>query len=146
MLNRRVASLSLLAALCGCASSVPRDPVYVGAAERRVDAGTVVFYRTNSIYGAGLRPDIRLDGQYVGHSATGSMFRALVAPGKHRVSIDPTGPGGGSGTSFDVNVGPLATVYVRTWVGGLAWVGNLSYEQVDAAEAREHIKSLTAAN
>lgn len=73
---RRPLQIVLLAtaALAGCASG-PRytevRPTMPALAEGK---GRILFYRTSNVFGAGIQPDVKLNGQVVGTAKPGGFF------------------------------------------------------------------------
>lgn len=139
----KILAFVVAALLAGCATPMPPAPVYVGAPEQLDQAATIVFYRTTNVFGSGVRPDIAIDGKFVGHSATGWTFRALVAPGKHWIAVDNST--GSDKTRLKIEARARETLYVRTWMGPGALLGFPSIEEVDPEDALAAIKPLKVA-
>jgi len=99
-----------LALLSGCAAS-GRSYMAVSSELPAIKENgcRVVFYRTDSMVGAALQPEIRLDHQVVGKSQPGGFFYVDTHPGRH-VATSQTETE--ASLEFDVQAGQ--TVYVSS--------------------------------
>jgi hypothetical protein len=76
-----------MALLTGCAATGQSYlSVSSGIPPLKGDASRVYFYRTDSMVGAALQPEIRLDNQVVGKSQPGGFFFVDTAAGRHVAS------------------------------------------------------------
>jgi len=100
------------------------------AASQEAAGGAIVFYRPKGFFGAGMRPEISLDGKVVGKSSPGRKFQVEVSPGAHKVTI-PNSVYSGE-RALEVTVVNGETTYVRTSLGGSAFGGRTNIEFVDA--------------
>jgi hypothetical protein len=139
MTCRHLGLLALAAALAGCAASGPRfaeqesrTPT-IGA-----EQGRVYFYRTNSMLGAAMQPQVSLDGAAVGKSQPGGYFYVDTTAGSHEAA---TSTEVSNKLSFVVDKGE--TKYVRTKVSMGVMVGHVVPELVGADEARKEIADLS---
>lgn len=133
-----ILSMSVVVLLSACAAT---GPLYseVAASIPPVPAnkGRVYFFRPDTMFGAAVTSDIRLNGMVVGKSERGSFFYADQAPGKCTVA-----------TSTEVEkqltfvLDPGQTRYVRTSVSMGALVGRVNPELVNADEAKAEIAEL----
>ena len=99
-----------LALLSGCAASGRSYTAVSSELPSIKENGCrVVFYRTDSMVGAALQPEIRLDHQVVGKSQPGGFFYVDTSPGRH-VATSQTETE--AALEFDVQAGQ--TVYVSS--------------------------------
>jgi hypothetical protein len=61
--------------------------------------GRIVFYRSSSVVGAAVKPNIRVDGQVVGESRPGGFFFVDASPDKHMASVSTEAT-----TDLEINV------------------------------------------
>lgn len=77
-MNRTLASLVAVAAfavvLTGCANGPKYTEVSSSIPTLQTDQGRVYFFRSSSMFGAAIQPDIRLNDQVVGTSQPGGFF------------------------------------------------------------------------
>lgn len=135
----RLASVVLFAALTGCAASGPKFAAQeTSTPQLKSDEGRVYFYRTNSMVGAALRPEVQLDGKAVGKSQPGGYFYVDAAPGAHeaQTSTETTNK-----VSFVLDKGEVK--YVRTKVSMGLMVGHVVPELVGTDEARKELGELS---
>lgn len=127
--HRRLAVVAVALLLGACASGPKMAEVSSSIPAIKPGEGRIYFYRSSSMLGAAIQPNIMLNGQVVGESKPGGFFFADAKPGPVEVS-----------TSTEVEkkltfmLEPGQTRYVRTVVRfGLA-VGRVYPELVDSAE------------
>lgn len=136
--SKNLFAMAVVVFLAACAAT---GPLYTEVAPSippvAQDKGRVYFYRTDSLFGAAVTPDIRLNDKVVGKSERSSFFYSDEAPGKCTVA-----------TSTEVEkhltfvLNPGETRYVRTSVSmGLA-VGRVNAELVNADAAKSEISEL----
>jgi hypothetical protein len=129
----------VLAALTGCAASGPKFSAQESGTPRlSADKGRVYFYRPSGMMGAGLQPEILLDGKMVGKSQPGGYFYVDADAGSHeaQTSTEVTNK-----LSFVVDKGEVK--YVRTKVSMGVLVGHVTPELVGKDEARAEIGDLS---
>jgi len=73
------------------------------------DGGRVFFYRTDSMMGVALQPEIRLDNQVVGKSQPGGFFFVDTSEGLHVASAQTENE-----AKLEFNVEPGKTVYIAS--------------------------------
>ncbi len=99
-----------VALLSGCAAS---GHSYVAVSSAlppvRDNACRVFFYRTDSMLGAAMQPEIKLDGQRVGKSQPGGFFYVDTHPGRHLATSQTENE---ARLEFDIEAGQ--TVYVAS--------------------------------
>jgi len=124
--------LFLMTVIMGCATTGPtystiRNEVTKGQ-------GRIIFYRPNAFFGFAMKSDILLDGRKVGESRNGTVFYVDVAPGKHQVQTSVVMYSGEQ--SGDIELRQNETIYVKTYIGGSAFVGRTNFEVVSSEQAR----------
>lgn len=131
-----VGALALLAValLSGCAASGHSYLAVTSAMPPLKDNSCrVFFYRTDSMVGAAMQPEIRLDNQVVGKSQPGGFFYVDTLPGRHLASSQTENE---ARLEFDIEAGQ--TVYVASSITLGLLVGrvqlNLQPEAVAVSE------------
>jgi len=132
-------AIALLAALTGCAASGPKFAEQQAITPKlSADQGRVYFYRVNSMVGAAVQPDIRLDGAVVGESKPGGYFYTDTSAGSHQAGTSTEAT---NNLSFVLDKGE--TKYVRTSVSMGLMVGHVKPELVGQEEALKEIAELS---
>jgi hypothetical protein len=133
------AALALSCALmAGCASGVKYAQMESSIPALRSSEGRVYFFRSASILGAALQPDIRLNGQVVGASKPGGFFYVDRAPGSYQAAASTETE---KTLSFRLDAGE--TKYVRGSPSMGLLVGRVVLELEDPAKARDELKDLS---
>lgn len=135
---RAVFAVVLLSVLAACAATGPLHKE-IAASIPPVPAGKgrVYFYRADTMFGAAVTADIKLNNRVVGRSERGSFFYVDENPGKCLVS-----------TSTEVEkqltftLGTGETRYVRTSVSLGLLVGRINAELVNNDTAKSEIIEL----
>jgi hypothetical protein len=124
--------------LSGCASG---GPSYVSMSNAipplQGNACRVFFYRTDSMVGAAVQPEIRLDTQVVGRSQPGGFFYVDTLPGRHLVTSQTEVE---ARLEFDVEAGQ--TVYVASSIGFGLLVGRVQLSLTSEAAAPAYLSPL----
>ena len=122
----------------GCASSGPKlTEIQTTMTPLAADQGRIYFYRSSSMFGAAIQPDIRLNGEVVGSSKPGGFFYRDVKGGNQTVS-----------TSTEVERQLTFTIaakevrYVRTSPSFGLLVGRVQPELVPSEEAEKELADL----
>lgn len=127
-----------LALLSGCAAS---GRSYTAVSSElpliKENGCRVVFYRTDSMVGAALQPEIRLDHQVVGKSQPGGFFYVDTSPGRH-VATSQTETE--AALEFDVQAGQ--TVYVSSSITLGLLVGRVQLNLRPEAMALSELSAL----
>ncbi len=125
--------------LQGCAATGPKGAEMASALGSVPPGfGRIVFYRSDSIVGAAVQPEIRLDGQVVGQSKPGGFFYVDAAPGKHTASASTE-----AASSVDVQVVAGQTHYVRSAIGMGLLVGRVVLSVEGMFTARGELSNLS---
>lgn len=114
--------------VAGCASNPVTHATAPQLAQPAAGKGRIMFYRPNALFGYAQRGDILLDGKKVGESIPGEKFFVDTSIGTHRVSVPNILYSGDRAVS--VLVEERETAYVRTSLGGSAFVGRTNVELV----------------
>jgi uncharacterized protein DUF2846 len=126
--------------LSACASGPKLSEMRSSLPQLRSDQGRIFFYRSSSMLGAAIQPNIMLNGKVVGESKPGGFFYVDDAAGAKEVS-----------TSTEVErkltftLEPGQTRYVRTAVGFGVVVYRVYPELVDNATAEKEIQETSFA-
>jgi hypothetical protein len=131
--------IALTAALTGCAASGPKHAEIAKTIPAlSADQGRVFYYRSSSMLGAAIQPNINLDGKVVGESKPGGFFYVDAAAGSHEtmVSTEATNK-----LSFVLDKGE--TKYVRTSISMGVFAGHVVPTLVSADEAKKEIGDLS---
>ncbi|MGE0349504.1 DUF2846 domain-containing protein [Hydrogenophaga sp.] len=97
----------------------------------------VFFYRSGSIVGAALQPEIRLDLQVVGRSQPGGFFYVDTVPGRHLASSQTEVE---ARLEFDIEAGQ--TLYVESSIGFGLLVGRVQLNLKPEGTALADLSSL----
>ena len=110
-----------VALLTGCAASgLSYASVSGNLPPLKANGCRVFFYRTDSMMGAALQPEIRLDAQVVGKSQPGGFFYVDTHPGRHLASSQTEVE---AQLEFDIEAGQ--TAYVASSIGFGLLVGRV---------------------
>ena len=138
-----VNSLLVVAAIVlgGCAASGPKmSEMKAGIAPIPADSGRVYFYRSSSMFGAALQPDIRLNGKVVGSSKPGGFFYADIPAGNATVTTATEVE-----KQLTFTIGPKETKYVKTSPSFGVLVGRIVPELIPTADAEKDLVDLSYA-
>jgi hypothetical protein len=128
------AAAVLLAFLAGCASGPKHSEVQASIPALKPDQGRIYFYRSGSMMGAAIQPEIMLNGTAVGESKPGGFFFVDTAPGPKEVATTSEVE---KKLTFTLDRGQ--TRYVRTAISFGVAVGRVSPELVDNATGEKEI-------
>jgi hypothetical protein len=130
---------AVLSWLTGCAATGPKASEMassLGAVPQGY--GRIVFFRSNSIVGAAVQPEIRLDGQVVGQSKPGGFFYVDASPGRHSASASTE-----TTSALEIQVVAGQTHYVRSAIGMGLLVGRVVLTVEGQVTAREELSALS---
>jgi hypothetical protein len=139
-MNRRlILSLAVAATalLAGCASGPKFTEVAQSLPKLKEGEGRIYFFRSSSMLGAAIQPDIRLNGNVVGESKPGSFFFIDRPAGSYTASTQTETEKTGS---FTLDAGE--TKYVRTSPSIGLLVGRIVVSIEDPVKAKNEIDSL----
>lgn len=130
--------ISLVISLVGCASGVKHKDMAASIPTLKADQGRIYFFRSSSMFGAALQPEIRLDGKAVGNSKPGGFFYVDAAAGDHQAATSTEVE---NKLTFTLASGE--TKYVQTSVGFGLLVGHVVPTLVSEAEAMKELPDLS---
>jgi len=125
------------AVLAGCASGPKFSEVAQSIPTLKADQGRIYFFRSSSMMGAAIQPDIRLNGDVVGSSKPGSFFFVDRPAGNYVAATSTETEKTGS---FALEAGE--TKYVRTAPAFGLLVGRIVVSVEDPATAKAEIDKL----
>lgn len=139
-MNRRIVLGALAAALvaAGCASGPKFADVAKSIAPIKPGEGRVYFFRSNSMLGAGIQPEIRLNTVAVGSSRPGGFFYVDRPAGTY---LAATASETEKTLSFALAAGE--TKYVRSSVGMGILLYRINLELEDAKAAQAEVETLS---
>jgi hypothetical protein len=121
----------------GCASGPKLTEVRKSLPTLALDKGRIYFFRSGTMFGAGIQPSVQLNGQVVGESTPGSVFFLDRDPGNYEVLLSTEVE---RKLTFTLERGQ--TRYVRMTVGLGVLVYRVYPELVDEKDAEEEMKDL----
>lgn len=124
--------------LAGCASGPKFSEISSSIRPIPADEGRIYFFRSSSMMGAAIQPDIRLNGQVVGTSKPGGFFYVDRQAGSY---IAATSTETEKTASFTLDVGE--TKYLRTSTSFGLLVGHVVVEIEDPQKAKAEIETLS---
>ena len=128
--------LALLAT--GCASGSKHSEMASSIPVLKNGDGRIYFFRSSSMFGAAMQPDIKLNGEVVGESKPGGFFFVDRAAGKYVASTSTETE---KTLSFLLDAGE--TKYVRSSVSFGVMVGRVVLELETPEKAKEELSSLS---
>lgn len=140
-MKRRLALVSVMAAalLAGCAATGPK---YTEMAKSlpglKADEGRIYFFRSDSIVGAAVQPDIRLNGTVVGESKPGGFFYVDRPAGTYMATTATE-----TEKALSLVLAAGETKYVRSSVGFGVVVGRGVLDLEDPKKAQAEIETLS---
>lgn len=120
--------------LSGCASGPKFTEVKSSIPVVAADQGRVYFYRSNSLVGSAIQPDIFLNGDKVGSSVPGGFFFVDRVPGDYQVSTTTEVE---KQVTFTLEKGQQR--YIKTTISFGVIAGRVQPELVDPATAEQEI-------
>ena len=139
-MNRRlILSLAVAATalVAGCASGPKFAEVSQSMPKLKDGEGRIYFFRSSSMLGAAIQPDIRLNGNVVGESKPGSFFFIDRPAGNYTAATQTETEKTGS---FTLDAGE--TKYVRTAPSIGLLVGRVVVSIEDPVKAKNEIDTL----
>jgi hypothetical protein len=138
MATRRFFAAILMATLIsGCATGAKYGEVASTFPTLSPSQGRIYFYRP-SAFGAGVQPEIRLNGQKVGTAKPHGFYFVDRAPGNYEVAASTEAE-----KKLTFTLGAREERYVRLKIQMGVLVGRIVPELVDKAEAESELKSLS---
>ncbi|MFM9881435.1 MAG: DUF2846 domain-containing protein [Burkholderiales bacterium] len=134
----RLLLIGALAILSGCATGMKHAEMKSQIPAVKSDEGRVYFFRSASMFGAAIQPDIRLNGVVVGSSKPGGFFFIDRGPGSYEANASTELE---RKLTFTLDVGE--TKYVRTSPSFGVLVGRINFALVNRPEAETEMESLS---
>ena len=131
---RSVFALLLVALLSACASGPKLAEMSSSIPPLKADEGRVFFYRSSSMMGAAIQPNILLNGNVVGESKPGGFFFVTTVPGPMEVSTATEVE-----KKLTFKLEPGQTRYVRTSIGLGVVAGRVYPELVDPEQGLKEL-------
>ncbi len=103
-----------------------------------VNKGRIYFYRTNSMVGMAMQPNISLNGSVVGESKPGGFFFVDVEPGTHEASARTEVT-----AKAVIPIRDGETRYVRSSINMGIMVGRIELTLIDPVQAKNELGSLS---
>ena len=133
-----LAIIALAGALAGCATHGPTfQQMQSQMSTIPADQGRIIVYRSDSPFGAGLQPAIKVNGVKIGDSVPNSFVYVDRPAGDYEISTSTEVK-----RSLSVTLAPQETKYVKTTVSMGFLVGHVSPELVDEATGKAAIQTL----
>lgn len=127
-----------VALVSGCATGMKHEQMAASMPSVKAGEGRIYFFRSASMFGAAVQPEITLDGQVVGVSKPGGFFFVDRPAGNHVASASTETE---KKVSFVLRAGE--TKYIRSSVSmGLA-VGRVILEPETPEKAQAELGSLS---
>ena len=123
-----------LALLSACASGPKYSEVASTFPQLAAHQGRIWFYRSGTMFGAGIQPDVMLNGAKVGDSVPGGFFYVDRAPGNYEVLLATEVE-----RKVTFTLEPRQERYIRMTVGLGVIVYRVFPELVDPAAGRAEI-------
>jgi hypothetical protein len=127
-----------LALLAGCASGVKHSDMAAGIPSIKAGEGRIYFFRSSSMVGAAVQPEIRLDGQKVGESKPGGFFYVDRPAGNHVASSSTE-----TEKTVSFTLQPGETKYIRSSVSMGLLVGRVVLELESPDKGQAELASLS---
>jgi hypothetical protein len=134
----RLLAVAAVVVLAGCATGPKLAEVKSQIPTLKPDEGRIYFYRDSTPIGAGIQPDIMLNGAKVGDSVPGGFFFVDQSPGAKEVSTSTEVE---RKLTFTLDRGQ--TRYVRTTVGMGLLVYRVYPELIDNATGEKEMADLS---
>lgn len=125
--------------LGGCATTGAKPAEMQNELDRiPANKARIYFYRSSTMVGVAVQPNISLNGSVVGESKPGGFFYVDVEPGVHEVTARTEVM-----AQLSVTVRSDETRYVRSSIGLGLFVGRIALTLVDPDQAQQELSSLS---
>ena len=133
-ISRRLAIVGCAALLAACASGPKHAEVQSSIPALKASEGRLYVYRSGSMMGAAIQPNVVINGKVAGESKPGGFFFVDLPPGTVEVSTSTEVE-----KKLTLTLDAGQTRYVRTTVGFGLMVGRVYPELVDNAQGAKEI-------
>lgn len=133
-ITRRLAVVACAALLAACASGPKHAEVQSSIPALKATEGRLYVYRSGSMLGAAIQPNVVVNGKVAGESKPGGFFFVDLPPGTVEVSTSTEVE-----KKLTLTLDAGQTRYVRTSVGFGLMVGRVYPELVDNAQGAKEI-------
>lgn len=127
-----------LALVSGCASGIKHEQMAASMPSVKAGQGRIYFFRSSSMVGAAVQPEIRLNGEVVGQSKPGGFFFVDRPAGNYSAGASTETE---KTVSFRLQAGE--TKYIRSSVGMGLVVGRVVLEPETPEKAQAELGSLS---
>jgi hypothetical protein len=127
-----------LALLAGCATGIKHEQMAASMPSLKSGQGRIYFFRSSSMVGAAVQPEIRLNGQVVGTSKPGGFFFVDRPAGNYVASTSTE-----TEKTVSFTLQPGETKYIRSSIGFGLLVGRVILEPETPEKAKAELDSLS---
>jgi hypothetical protein len=129
---------AVVALASGCATGIKHDQMASSMPSLKADQGRIYFFRSSSMMGAAIQPDIRLNGQVVGTSKPGGFFYVDRPAGNYVASASTE-----TEKTVSFTLQPGETKYIRSSIGFGIVAGRAVLEPETPEKAKAELGSLS---
>jgi len=135
---RRIILACLLATLAACASGPKYNEVKSAIPTVPAEQGRIYVYRSSSMVGAAIQPDVMLNGEKIGQSKPGGFFFVDRPAGNFEITTSTEVE---KKVTFVLEKGDAK--YVKTSIGLGLFVGRVHPELIDPKQGQTEIEELS---
>lgn len=132
------AAAAAVALVSGCATGIKHDQMASSIPSLKAGEGRIYFFRSASMMGAAIQPDIRLNGQVVGASKPGGFFY-VDRPAGNFVAAASTE----TEKTVSFALQPGETKYIRSSIGFGLVAGRVILEPETPEKAKAELGALS---
>jgi hypothetical protein len=136
-----VLTMVLCLAMTGCASGTKFVDAKASIPELKPESGRFYFYRSGSMVGAAMQPDVYLNDKVIGKAVPGGFFFVDMTPGSYQIRTSTEVK-----RTLSITLDPGQTRYVRFDVSMGFVVGHVSPILIDTQIAEKEIIDCKLAN
>jgi len=134
----RIVLACFLASLAACASGPKYSEVKSAIPTIPADQGRIYVFRSNSMVGAAIQPDVMLNGEKIGESKPGGFFYVDRPAGNYEIATSTEVE---KKVTFVLEKGDAK--YVKTSIGLGLFVGRVHPELIDPKQGQTEIEELS---
>jgi len=127
-----------VALVSGCATGIKHDQMASSIPSLKPGEGRIYFFRSSSMVGAAIQPDIRLSGQVIGASKPGGFFFVDRPAGNYVASASTE-----TEKTVSFTLQPGETKYIRSSIGFGIVAGRAVLEPETPEKAKAELGSLS---